>query len=179
LLRRVGFDLRYRFGRPPWDTGITPPELEAFVAETRAGRALDLGCGTGTNVLYLARYGWDATGVDFAARAIDIAKRRAQREGMTATFAVADVTRLPDFGAPFDLILDIGCLHSVLAKHRADYARGVRARLAVGGAFLVYAFAPPSEFGITREEVAALMAPLRLESYVEGRGRPSAWYRFA
>src|SRR5881296_1344749 len=54
--------------RPPWDTGITPPEVERFVASHAPGRAIDLGCGTGTNAVYLARHGWSAVGVRPCAR---------------------------------------------------------------------------------------------------------------
>ncbi len=183
MLRRLAFELRYRFGRPRWDTRIAPPELVAYVADpaTRPGRALDLGCGTGTNVLYLARHGWDAVGIDFVPRAIAIARRRARDEGLAerARFVVADVTGLPDLGAPFDLALDMGCLHNVPRERRADYARGLVARLAPGGAYLLYAFCPPDRSGLAREDVERLFAPsLRLVSFVEGTGRPSAWYGF-
>jgi cyclopropane fatty-acyl-phospholipid synthase-like methyltransferase len=177
------FDLRYRFGRPRWDTGVTPPELVAFVeGEGRApGRALDLGCGTGTNVVYLARHGWDAVGADFSPRAIGLAHRRARDAGVghAARFIVADVTRLPDLGAPFDLALDIGCLHSVPPERRADYARGLVARLAPGATYLLYAFCPPDRFGIARSDVEQLFSPtLAPAAFAEGAGRPSAWYRF-
>ena len=181
VLRRLLFDLRYRFGQPRWDTGVTPPELVAFVESTgRApGRALDLGCGTGTNVVYLAEHGWDAVGVDFSPRAIGLARRRARdAHADRARFRVADVTRLPDLGARFDLALDIGCLHSLPRERRIDYARGLLERLAPGGTYLLYAFSPPDRFGISRGEVEVLVAPLRLVSFEEGRGHPSAWYRF-
>lgn len=182
MLRRVLFDLRYRFGRPRWDTGITPPELVSFVGEgTPAGRAIDLGCGTGTNVVYLARHGWDAVGVDFSPHAIALASRRARDAGVreSARFVVADATRLPDLGPPFDLALDIGCLHSVPADGRAQYAAGLAARLRAGGTYLLYAFCPPDRFGIARSDVEALFADLALESYTLGTSKPSAWYRFA
>lgn len=47
------YRLLYRLTRPPWDTGITPPEVVATFAEgdLPPGPALDLGCGTGTNVI--------------------------------------------------------------------------------------------------------------------------------
>ncbi len=181
MLRRFIFDLRYRFGHPRWDTGVTPPELVAFAEAHAAGRALDLGCGTGTNVVYLARHGWDAVGVDFSPKAVALARRRAREAGMTdrARFLVADATRLPDLGAPFDLALDMGCLHSIPVERRLDYARGLQARLATGGTYLLYAFCPPDRYGIARGEVEQLFAPLRLASFVEGTGRPSAWYHFS
>src|SRR5256885_14173336 len=96
--------------RRPWDTGVSPPELERFVASHPAGRALDLGCGTGANVVYLARHGWEAKGVDFAGRAIAKARRRARDAEGACTLIAGDVTRLSVAG-PFDLALDSGCLH--------------------------------------------------------------------
>jgi len=181
MFRRLLFDLRYRLGRPRWDTGVTPPELVAFVeSEGRTpGRALDLGCGTGTNVVYLARHGWDARGVDFSPRAIALARRRARDAGLDPErFRVADVTRMPDLGPPFDLALDMGCLHSVPADGRGAYAAGLVARLRPGAAYLLYAFCPPDPYGIARDDVERLFPDLALASFVPGTGRPSAWYRF-
>ncbi|MCK7512216.1 MAG: methyltransferase domain-containing protein [Desulfobacterales bacterium] len=74
---RWRFEWRYWRGNTPWDTNITPPEVMEFIAETPPGRALDLGCGTGTNAIALARHGWQATGVDFAPKAVH--KARAAR----------------------------------------------------------------------------------------------------
>ncbi|NJL93940.1 MAG: methyltransferase domain-containing protein [Anaerolineae bacterium] len=79
--RRGFFWMRYLRGKTPWDTNITPPEVVRLVAEGRTppGRALDLGCGTGTNALYLARQGWQADGVDFIGQAVRAARRKAAR----------------------------------------------------------------------------------------------------
>src|SRR5437879_13227560 len=127
--------------RPPWDTGITPPEVERFVASHAPGRAIDLGCGTGTNAVYLARHGWSAVGVDFAGRAIARARRRARDAGVSCTFVVGDVTRLEVTG-PFDLTFDLGCLHSIPVSGRAGYASGLARVVRSGGTYLLYAFAP-------------------------------------
>src|SRR5579885_2975421 len=91
------FTIMYWRGRPPWDTGISPPELVEAIEGPQAlppGRALDLGCGTGTNALYLARHGWQVTGIDFAAPAIEQARRKAQAAGTppgTVRFIRGDV----------------------------------------------------------------------------------------
>jgi len=153
-VRRLFFNALYWLpGRPRWDTGITPPELEEFVASAPAGRALDLGCGTGTNVVYLARHGWEAVGV-------------------------ADVTRLDFVSGPFDLALDIGCLHSLPVRDRAAYATGLSRLVRPGGTYLLYAFAPGGPAtGLTADDVRVTFSDtfdvVRVE---EGRGRPSAWY---
>src|SRR3989475_7641797 len=136
--------------RPPWDTGITPPELERFVATHPPGRAIDLGCGTGTNAVYLANHGWSAVGVDFAARAIAKARRRVRKAGVASlcSFHVGDVTRLDFLAGSFDLALDIGCLHSLPVAERAAYAAGVGRLVRSGGAVLLYAFAPGGRPGV-------------------------------
>src|SRR2546430_10683656 len=141
-MRRLWFGLWYWMPRrPPWDTGITPPEVERFVASHPPGRAVDLGCGTGTNAVYLARHGWSAMGVDFAGRAIAKARRRARDAGVSCTFFVGDVAAL-EVPGPFDLALDIGCLHSISVNSRAAYATGLARVVRSGGTYLLYAFAP-------------------------------------
>lgn len=166
--------------RPPWDTGVVPPELERFVASHAPGRALDLGCGTGTNVVYLARQGWTAVGVDFAGRAIAKARRRAEVGSVTkwCEFYVGDVTRLDFLQGPFDLALDIGCLHTLAVGERKRYTTGLARLVRPGGTYLLYAFAPGGPaVGMTGEDVRATFAEafdvVRVE---EGKGRPSAWY---
>jgi SAM-dependent methyltransferase len=179
-MRRLLFSLWYWLPRrPPWDTGVTPPELERFVASHPPGRALDLGCGTGTNVVYLAQHGWSVVGVDFAARAIAKARRRARDAGIAdrCTFEVGDVTRLAVTG-PFDLALDIGCLHSIPVGGRAGYASGLARVVRPGGTYLLYAFAPGGPAtGLTAEDVRAAFADaFEIVSTEEGKGWPSAWY---
>jgi len=182
-VRRILFELWYWLPRrPPWDTGVTPPELERFVATHPPGRALDLGCGTGTNAVYLAKHGWTAAGVDFAARAIAKARRRAREAGVASqcSFHVGDVTRLDFLAGPFDLALDIGCLHSLPVAQRAAYAAGVARLVRPGGAYLLYAFAPggrPGVPGLTGDDVRTLFAEaFDVTAVEEGKGWPSAWY---
>jgi len=188
MLRRLVYGLWYYF-HPPWDTGITPPEVvEAIEAPNGLppGRALDLGCGTGTNSLYLARHGWQVVGVDFAGMAIRIARRKARQAGVTADFYVADVTRLDLLAIqpPFDLALDIGCFHSLTADARGRYLNGLRRLLRPGARWMLYAFGPrrrgATNLGITAEAVKSLSQPdfrlLRVEGGSDPSGPAAAWY---
>jgi cyclopropane fatty-acyl-phospholipid synthase-like methyltransferase len=73
-------------------------ELRAVVENGRVqpGRALDLGCGTGTNVIYLAEHGFDAFGVDISSRAVATTRRKIAQAGhaQKAHVYAGDVTRL-------------------------------------------------------------------------------------
>src|SRR5574340_1040746 len=111
-VQRILFDIRYLF-RPPWDTRISPPELLDYIGSHRAGAALDLGCGTGTNVLTLAAAGWNTSGVDFSRLAICLARRRLRQSGLRARLMAADVTRPLPLAETYDLVLDIGCFYSM------------------------------------------------------------------
>lgn len=137
MLHRLRFAWMY-FRRPPWDSGITPPELYEFIATHPPGRAIDLGCGTGTNVITLAQNGWQATGVDFISKAIRTAKQKAQSAGVKVTLLVGNVTNLKDIQGPFDLVLDIGCFHGV--EDRAGYLNKLDRLLVPGGHWLLYGF---------------------------------------
>jgi cyclopropane fatty-acyl-phospholipid synthase-like methyltransferase len=114
-------------GKPRWDTGITPPEVVEVVegGQIPAGNALDIGCGTGTNVIYLAKHGFRVVGIDLSQLAIDKARDEAREAGVEAEFYSGDALKIGTSGGvdikmKVDLALDIGCLHSVGSKnHRA------------------------------------------------------------
>lgn len=183
MLRRLTFTWMY-LRRPPWDSGITPPELYDFIASHPPGRAIDLGCGTGTNVITLAQKGWRVTGVDFVPKAIRSARRKVERAGVTADLHVGDVTHLDGISGPFDLALDIGCFHSV--DDQAAYLDELERLLAPGGHWLMYGFFRPDmkPIGPTSVESALDLIQARgfsMLSRTDGfdRGdRPSAWFLF-
>ena len=186
VFRRFLFHYWY-FGQPPWDTGISPPELLEFIATHQPGRAIDIGCGTGTNMITLARAGWSVTGVDFAPRAISLAKRKLKTAGVLAELKVADATKLDGISGPFDLAFDLGCFHSIPTDLQPKYLNQLERILAPGGFFLLYAFvkssqaAPPGP-GILEADVDRISARLTHVSRRDGtdttRGRASAWFLF-
>jgi SAM-dependent methyltransferase len=192
---RQRWDARYAEGETPWDTQITPPEVVAFWQSGRLrpqGVALDMGCGPGTNVRYLARLGLTAVGVEIAAAPLRVAQRRLAGETPAprghAAFVCADVCALPFHGLGARYVLDIGCLHSLPPEHRRWYARDLVANLAPGGYYQVYAFddtsdgqnAPPrGPRGMAPGEVARLFTPafdLLEEVAARPDRRPCRWY---
>lgn len=137
------YRLAYRFGRPRWDSAEPRPELKGLLQDRPPGRALDLGCGTGTDAIYLARQGWEVVGVDFVPEAIATARTRAA--GSTASFVTGDVTRLRQAGLAghFDLMIDIGCYHAIPAGRRDAYATEMAAVARPGADFYLAGIADP------------------------------------
>jgi len=135
----------YRHGRPRWDSAEPHPELIDLVAGRRPGRALDLGCGTGTDALYLAQHGWDVVGVDFVPEAIEAATKRAADAGLSPRFVVGDVTQLRQAGVegPFDLIMDTGCYHGIAEAVRDAYGAEVAEVAAPGADFYLAGISDP------------------------------------
>ena len=183
LFRRALFNLWYFFN-PPWDTGVSPPELMDFIESNPPGRALDLGCGTGTNALTLANHAWEVTGVDFAATAIVQARRKARQAGAAVDLRIDDVTQLKGINGTFDLILDMGCFHILSGEAIERYTHNLDRLLAPGGTFLLYGFfRDPQESGtgLVEADLEAVCAQLQLIERQDGteRGiRPSAWFIF-
>ncbi|HZM77089.1 MAG TPA: class I SAM-dependent methyltransferase [Candidatus Limnocylindrales bacterium] len=126
------------------------------------GRAIDLGCGTGRNALYLARHGWQAIGVEMVQYAVHVARQRAQTEGLAARFLVGDVTRLSevDIDGPFDLLVDGGCYHMIPPARRDAYADSVTEAAAPGARLVMVGFS--RAFGMDRDELMARMPQWRL-----------------
>lgn len=153
LLGQRWYSLVYRalyiIGLRVWERRTPPSDLIELIEGSNPlppGRALDLGCGTGTDSNYLAQHGWDVTGVDMVPEALAIARRRAAGAGVEVHFILGDVTRLRDFievQGEFDLLLDFGCFHTLPADQRAAYVDSVSAMAAPGATFLLYGFARP------------------------------------
>ena len=91
------------------------------------GRILDVACGAGLVSLPLAADGYRVHGVDLAAGALDVARRRVP-DGDHATFAVADAAALPDADASYDAVLLLDVLEHVesVPALLAEAARVVR-----------------------------------------------------
>ena len=167
-LDRILYRLTYRLGKPRWDTGVPQPELEQLVRGRAPGRALDLGCGTGADAVYLAGHGWATTGVDFAPEAIAAASKNAADAGVSAAFVHGDASRLADAGVrgPFDLLLDVGCYHTIPAGRRDAYVAGAAAAARPGADFYLAGIADPPRLwrllgarGIGADEIKSRFGP--------------------
>lgn len=185
LFRRLLFQYWY-FGHPKWDTGISPPELLDFIEKHKPARAIDLGCGTGTNVITLAKAGWHVTGVDFAPRAIRLAKQKLKYANAQAGLYVNDATDLKGVNGPYEFALDIGCFHSIQENGKTKYLKQLDRILAPNGFWLMYGFLKPDPnragTGLVQADLNLISSHLTLVSRRDGfddkRDRQSAWFLY-
>ena len=149
----------YYADKPPWDIGRPQP---AFLALAQAGairgRVLDVGCGTGEHVLMAAAMGLDATGVDVASTAIEIAEGKARERGLSVRFLVCDAIELTSLNEQFDTVLDCGLFHILKDDNRPRFADSLRAVMKPGGRYFMmcYSDRQPGDFGprrVTQDEI--------------------------
>jgi cyclopropane fatty-acyl-phospholipid synthase-like methyltransferase len=188
IKRWLAFNLRY-FGNPAWDTGVSPPELIAVLDSLRPGNALDVGCGTGTNLLTMAERGWDVTGLDFVWLSVLKARRKIHQAGYEACVLNRDVTGSLALDEPFDFVLDIGCFHALIPEDRRQYRKNLDRWLKPGGTYLIYAHnkrSPESSRGIQEADITDFQSFLTLVWRSDGEearpdgggGFPALWSRF-
>ncbi|WP_116203254.1 class I SAM-dependent methyltransferase [Amycolatopsis circi] len=179
---RRALESYYRDG-PPWDTGITPPELVETVAELPAGRALELGCGTGTNAVYLAGNGWEVVGVDLIESAVRQARAKADEAGVAARLLHGDVTRLDELavGDGFSLVFDLSCFCGIPPHRRDAYAAGVTRAAAPGARLLMFGYGMEAFndgiFGMTADELRSRFPGWDLTDITPGTNPfPTYWF---
>lgn len=141
------YRIMYLIGFTPWDTDVVPGELREVVEGGDAlppGRVLDIGCGTGTQAVYLAGRGWEVTGIDAVEKPLRRARVRAAAQGVSVSWIRGDVTSLGQSGlqSGFSLFFDRGCFHGLNGQQRASYASGVTELAAPGATLLLMSFAP-------------------------------------
>jgi len=149
---------------PPWDIGRPQRGfVELFDAGTIRGRVLDAGCGTGEHALLAAERGFDATGIDMAAAAIEQARAKARDRGLAAQFLVHDALDIVSLGTQYDTVLDSGLFHVFEDDDRARYVEALRGAVPAGGRVVLMCFSDrqPGDWGprrISQDEIRSSFA---------------------
>lgn len=173
------YTLAYRLGFRPWEHAAThPPAVRHIDAlftreeggrEPPHGRALDLGCGTAHWSLVLDRRGWEVTGIELDARAVQLARERVRAAGASVRIVNGDVTALQasGVGSGFRLVWDFGTVHGLNAQQRRDVAREISAVAADDATVLLLAWAPgrrgPLPRGMSRGDITEAFDGWRID----------------
>ena len=149
---RQQFEQMYE-SRPAWDTGRPQPAIVVLAESGRIrGRVLDVGCGTGENVLYLAAKGYDTWGIDFVPSAIEQAKAKAAARKIDAHFLLANALELAKLGQQFDTVIDCGLFHTFSDEERPAFVASLAHVLPSSGLLHILCFSneEPGEYGPRR-----------------------------
>ena len=126
----------------PWETVEPDKELVLLLRERKIKkcRALDIGCGAGTNSIFLAQNRFDVTAVDISPTAIDIAKKRSKDAEVKIKFFVTNAYSLNLPKNSFDFIFDRGCFHHIPINYRKSYVKQNHRLLIKNGKYYLHAF---------------------------------------
>ncbi len=133
------FRKRYEAGDTPWDIGKPDFNLIQTVntMPIKSCKALDIGCGTGDNAIWLSQQDFRVVGIDSSEIAINKAREKALKANVECTFILRDILKNSIEEAPFGFAFDRGCFHALnTAKERIRFAEKVSAHLDEDGLWL-------------------------------------------
>lgn len=156
------WEKKYLTDDRPWDLGEPEPELVRFVESGSLipdASVLELGCGTGTDSIYLAKKGFHVVGVDFSPTAIERAKDRARRDHLVGSceFYLKDVCDLSFLKNRFDFAYDKTCFDNLAPSERTAYVSNVKGVLGPVANFLLIVMADGDD-SISKEDLRCLFA---------------------
>jgi SAM-dependent methyltransferase len=138
------WDETYQHNRAPWDIGRPQPAIARLAdAGELIEPILDVGCGSGEHALLAATTGLAVTGIDISQLAVERARAKARRRGLSVEFLVGDVLALDQLerlDAPFRTVLDVGCFHTFPNADRPVYASGLASVVESGGVLHLLCF---------------------------------------
>ncbi|SDD93003.1 class I SAM-dependent methyltransferase [Auraticoccus monumenti] len=171
----------------PWDRDTPQPQLVDWwtprpgFADGRGRRAVVVGCGLGADAEHAASHGFETTGFDVSATAIDQARQR--HPGSTVDYRVIDLLDLPaDLVGRYDLVVEVFTLQALPDPPRTRAAAAVTSLLAPGGTLVAIAFrdigAPPPDrppYPLTRRDLALLETTEVRMVQAEEVAHPARW----
>lgn len=131
---------RFAAGQLPWDRGAPSPRLAAWLGDgsLAPGRIAVPGCGSGHEVVALARGGFSVTAIDYAPGAVHLTQGRLAAAGLTAEVVQADVLTWQP-AAQLDAVYEQTCLCALHPDHWVAYAARLHAWLRPGGTLALLA----------------------------------------
>lgn len=127
----------------PWFTASPGIELMKLVIDgvvKRGDEVVDLGCGPGSDAVFLAVNGMRVTGVDLSETALDRARRLAELAAVEPTFVQGSVLDVPLPDECADVVNDSFVFHNMRDEARTLYVRQVHRLLRPGGLFILNSF---------------------------------------
>jgi methyl halide transferase len=118
------WDGMYRQGTPPWEAGVPHAELERVLDEypfPKCGTVLEIGCGTGSDAICLAKRRFEVTAVDCSPIALERARLRAEQQDALLRFVLEDIFDFARTVGQFDMVYDAGFYHYIRHARLEQY----------------------------------------------------------
>jgi cyclopropane fatty-acyl-phospholipid synthase-like methyltransferase len=145
-MNKAEFDKIYKDTPPdllPWNMYSLPKVIEDLIESNKLKpcKTLDVGCGLGNHSVNLAQKGFDVTGIDFSAIAIEKATENAKKKNVKCSFKVVDVLfGLNEINDKFDFVFDWELLHHIFPQRRGQYIKSIHNVLNSGAKYLSLCF---------------------------------------
>lgn len=150
-----------------WTAGTANPELVNLVYNQKihsGSSILEIGCGLGTESIFLAIRGMKMTSIDISEDAIKTAKKLSEAYSVTVDWRVSDILKSSLAEKNFDVVTDQGCFHHLSDEERIVYVKQVNNVLKPGGMFILRCFSDeipggPQPRRITSDELLETFYP--------------------
>jgi len=131
----------------PWHSDRPDKELIDLIESKRIkpNSVLDVGCGAGTDALYLASKGCKVTAIDVSHEAIKIARERAEKAGLEINFIAGDFLDMDFHNESFDFINDRGFFHHIDPRNREKVAMKINGLIKSNGNYYLRCWSDKEE----------------------------------
>ncbi len=133
------YNWMYSNNRVPWDIGPRKELVEAVKSDRiRPCRAIDLGCGTASNAIFLAQHRFDVTGTDYSSASVALCRQRGAAAHVNVMWIEDDLTNLQHVKGSFDLLVDWGVYDDLSLAGRRAYLRNVLPLTHANSQYFIY-----------------------------------------
>jgi SAM-dependent methyltransferase len=153
------YDTLYKNTEILWPDNAGRMVVKAAQIITIPGKALDLGCGDGKNLLYLEKLGWQVDGIDISAMAVAAATRRMNKFAWTqqGTLIIENVANFTYPDDQYDLLVNYGLYHC-LSDDDLKIAHEKMLKSLKPGGYMAFAtltdrFKMPDDHGTDNEKI--------------------------
>jgi len=125
-----------------WTEVEPPKELVELIEndKIKSCKVLDVGCGEGFYSIYLAKQGFEVTGIDISENAIKYAGQNAEKAGVDIQFVVMNLNDLSKLNKNFDFIFEWSIVHLITPLEKEKYIKNINNVLKDGGKYLCVCF---------------------------------------
>jgi SAM-dependent methyltransferase len=138
MKEKTDWEKRYQENDLPWDSGMPEISLINLISSWPNGisRVLEVGCGTGTNAVWLAEQGLEVTAMDISEKAVALAEKRCAEHEVPCRLLTDNFLTCAPVDQ-YDLLFDRGCFHCTDGEEaRQIFVRQAALSLKPGGYWL-------------------------------------------